>query len=559
MADHGTAPAATGTHERENFVRVFFAIFRNQHSGILNVSFGKRSRTLYFLGGHPISYRSDLPEDDLGRTLSNAELIPEKQMTWIRDKLGKDENLEQAIVMSGALTAAQIAEHKRNRLQTNIGSPLQWGSGEWRFEPHTRLHNSRIDPALRPDTGALAALWHAVQQHVSMDAVFPTVTDPAAGMVAIDPLCNALFGSLKVEDAFVGLPDAIGSGCSVEEIFRQVPDGSGNLVKLLWFLEAAGLLHREGRPQDPSIETQLKTVSEAPAPKPQIQANPPSKKGSKPTPPSQPTARKKEPPEAAAHPEPAAEGPEGQRKKRPPLSDDQLRAAHRKRIGLDFYAFLGLPPRAPKQAIDRKCKGLARRWRIPGKHRELPQDVQEKVDELLAGVQLVWRTLTDDAHRAEYDKRMGQGRAPKVGDLRVASSAAAAGGRAKAQQDTPEDKLSAAHQKARDHMDKGAYKEALSLLKQARVDDPSSPGIMADLGWATWNLQGAKNGDAEEFLRLALTFDNNHLLGLEYLAKVLVEQNDLETAKMLIQRLAKLNPKSQWAKKALANLSKGNG
>ena len=68
----------------------------------------------------------------------------------------------------------------------------------------------------------------------------------------------------------------------------------------------------------------------------------------------------------------------------------------------------------------------------------------------------------------------------------------------------------------------------------------------------------AKNGDAEEFLRLALTFDNNHLLGLEYLAKVLVEQNDIETAKMLIQRLAKLNPKSQWAKKALANLSKGN-
>ena len=74
-----------------------------------------------------------------------------------------------------------------------------------------------------------------------MDAVFPTVTDPAAGMVALDPLCNALFGSLNVEDAFAGLPEAIGTGCSVEEIFRQVPDGSGNLVKLLWFLEAAGL------------------------------------------------------------------------------------------------------------------------------------------------------------------------------------------------------------------------------------------------------------------------------------------------------------------------------
>ena len=212
MAEKGQGSAATGTHEREKFVRVFFAIFRNQHSGVLDVSFGKRSRSLYFLGGHPISYRSDLPEDDLGRTLSNANLIPEKQMNWIRDKLGDEENLEQAIVMSGALTSAQIAEHKRNRLQANIGSPLQWGSGNWRFEPHTRLQTSRIDPALRPDTGALAALWHAVQQHVSMDAVFPTVTDPAAGMVALDPLCNALFGSLNVEDSFTGLPEAIGRG-----------------------------------------------------------------------------------------------------------------------------------------------------------------------------------------------------------------------------------------------------------------------------------------------------------------------------------------------------------
>ena len=68
---------------------------------------------------------------------------------------------------------------------------------------------------------------------------------------------------------------------------------------------------------------------------------------------------------------------------------------------------------------------------------------------------------------------------------------------------------------------------------------------------------GRENGDAEEFLRLALTFDNNHLYGLEYLAKVLVEQNDLDTARVLLQRLVKLSPDSAWAKKALANLGTG--
>lgn len=540
MAKGGAALQAKGKHDRETFVRVFFSLFRNRRNGVLEITFGKKSRALYFLGGEPFAFRSDLPEDDLGRTLANAGLIPEKQVNWIREKLGQGEALEQAIVMSGALTAAQITEHKQNRMQTNVGSPLLWGSGDWVFHPHPGIRVANIDPALRPSTSAIAALWSAVGQHVSMDAVFPHVTDNKAGMVALDPLCPALFPSLGIEADFHGLIEAVGNGSSVEDIFRQIPDSTGNLVKLLWFLEAAGLLHREGRPQDLSFDQHIDAAYQAPQPAP-------VKKSTGATPPK---------PGAAAAPAEAAKPDEGgERKRRPPLTDDQLRSAHRKRLGRDFYAFLSLPPTAPKQAIDRKCKGLARRWRIPGKQRALPPDVQEKVDDLLAGVQLVWRTLTEDNHRAEYDKRMQQGRAPKVGDLRTASAAPSGSPATAAEPKGPE--ISDELAEARALMAQNKFKEALSRLKKARVDDPSSPDIMADLGWATWKLQGTKNGDAEEFLRLALTFDNNNLLGLEYLAKVLVEQGDLETAKVLIQRLAKLAPDSTWAKKALANLNAG--
>ena len=152
---------------------------------------------------------------------------------------------------------------------------------------------------------------------------------------------------------------------------------------------------------------------------------------------------------------------------------------------------------------------------------------------VLAGVQLVWRTLTDDHHREEYDKRNAQGRAPKVGDLRGASAAPSPTSSGPAAP-PPGPRLAPAHEKARKLMDQGKHKEALSALKEElRVDNPSDPDIMADLGWATWKLQGGKNGDAEEFLRLALTFDDRHLLGLEYLAKVLVDKGDTETARVL--------------------------
>ena len=550
---------ASGGHGREAFVRVFFALYKNQHTGVLDIHFGKKSRKLYFLGGNPVAYRSDLPEEDIGRTLANANMIPEKQVDYLREKLSDGENLEHAIVMSGALSASQIAKHKHARLQTGIGSPLLWGSGEWTFEAFSGTRVGAIDPDLRPEVDALAALWVAVQQHVSMDAVFPTVTDPAAGMIAMDPLGTALFPSISVVEEFTALPDAIGDGCSVEDIFRQIPDASGNLVKLLWFLETVGLVHREKRQLDTLIDEQLRRATEAepPAAAPRRQA--PSKKAGQP--PREPKASPKAAPQKTpqAPPQAAAEAGDEDRpkKKRPPLTDDQIRAAHRRRMGRDFYAFIGLPADAPKHSVDRKCKGLARRWRLPGKQRELPADVAEMVEELLAGVQLVWRTLTDDQHRAEYDKRQSQGRAPKVGDLRGASAAPkSSSGSAKSAPDQGPS-LAPAHEKARRLMAKGQHKEALTALKELRVDNPSDPDIMADLGWATWKIQGSKNGDAEEFLRLALTFDDRHLLGLEYLAKVLVDKGDTDTARVLVQRLSKLNPDSVWAKKALRNLAGG--
>jgi hypothetical protein len=95
------------------------------------------------------------------------------------------------------------------------------------------------------------------------------------------------------------------------------------------------------------------------------------------------------------------------------------------------------------------------------------------------------------------------------------------------------------------------------MLKQARLENPSSPDVMAALGWTTWNLRGDKGGDAEEFLKLALTFDPRHANGLEWLARIKVEKNELESAKRLLQQLIKVSDDPRWAQTALRNLSRG--
>lgn len=530
---------AAGSHDRQTFVCLFFALYRHQRSGVLQVSFGRKHRTLFLVGGEPVACASDLPEDELSRTLVNANLVPAKQMKWVKDKLAEGERLEDALLMSGSIEADMLSAHKRNRLKVSIGAPLLWGSGDWSFKPARSLRADRIDPKLRPSSESLAAVWSAVVSHVSMDAVFPQVTDPAAGRFDLAPICPALFPGFQVDEALSGVPDILADGPSVDDVFRMVPDSSGQLVKLLWFLEAAGLATRADRPQKMAVEDAIAAAYKArPA-------------AAEPTKTAEATKAQVTEPDSTSSRRQASTP---KRRTFEPPSDDKLRGAHRKRMGRDYYAFLGLPPTAAAAGIDRKCKGLARRWRAAQKDRALPTDVEEKVQALLAGVQLVWRILTDPAKRAEYDQRLSQGRAPRVGDLRAAPpqrSSSAPGSDSDAGDET-----SAEHQQAKALMATGDFAGALPLLKKARLDDPASPDIMADLGHTTWKLKGTKNGDAEEFLRLALTFNSKHLLALETLARISVETDEFELAGKLLKQLIKVAPDPKWAKRALSNIEK---
>ncbi len=562
----GSGTLAKGSHNRTNFVRVFFALYKHQRSGRLEVRFGRKSRQLLLLGGEPIAYHSDLPEDDLTTTLVNASLVPAKQMQWIKDKLSEGESVEEALLMSGAIRSDQLTEHKQNRMKIGIGSPLQWGSGDWSFSPRPSLKLDRIDPKVRPRADSLAGIWHAVQHHVSMDAVFPLVSDPQAGDVMLDPICPALFPGFKVDESLAGLVDTIGSGVTVDDIFRKVTDSSGNLVKLLWLLEAAGLIHRSGRPDDTDIEDSIKAAynkTHQHSGGPKAAAAPsakPARPKSSPAPARPAGGSTKKPAggstKKAARPAPPPESDSHAKGPAVPL-EEQILIDYEKRIGRDFYAFLGLPDGTPTPAIDKKCKALARRWRAAKTDRSVSPEVRTKIEAMLTGVQLVWRTLTDKAHRAEYDRRMSQGRAPTVDDLRAKKRPKAdnAAKEAPHKEQPPQSELS----RAQEMIAKGQFDKALSILKQARLDDPSSPDVMAALGWTTWNLRGNKGGDAEEFLKLALTFDPRHPKGLEWLARIKVEQNELPAAKKLLQQLIRVAEDPKWARTALRNLNRGGG
>jgi tetratricopeptide (TPR) repeat protein len=182
--------------------------------------------------------------------------------------------------------------------------------------------------------------------------------------------------------------------------------------------------------------------------------------------------------------------------------------------------------------------------------------------ELLTGVQLVWRTLTDPKHKREYDRRIDMGRAPLV-ESRLQKAAGEAPKMPKRAEKKPEPVQQADEpiDRARVLISQGKFKAAASLLESARRANPSDPAVLAELGWASWKARkwGSEADDtAEEYLRLALTFEPQNTRAMEFLARIAIEKGEKDKAQQILKRIIKLTSDSEWARTALLSLQKGH-
>ena len=531
---NGADDIPSGTHGHASWVRLLFALYRTRRSGVLELRFGKRWRRYLVMAGDPIAYSSDEAEDQLGRTLVQSGVVPAARLKWLEDRLEPDERLEDALIMAGVVTEDQLAAHQQDRLAAGIADALRWATGTWSFQERPDLA-ARVDPGLLPDATTLHALWIGVRQHVAMDEVLPTVTSLGALKRSVE--FEEWFPHFEVEEPFDDLPSAIGPGCTVDVIYRRIPDRSGNLIKLVWLLDSAALFERPDRPADATA-----ALLDAPA------APREAKRRSK---------ARSEPPVRAN--EPLPEPPKVDRRDAAEDQADQIRAEHAKRIGSNYYAFLGLAPSASATAVDRRCKRLAGRYRAASKADSLSDEAKELAKELLTGAHLVWRTLSDEERRAEYDRRLDAGQAPILRMIKGArrENITNPGMKAVGGEDVANatSSLQGGHLAARKLMDDGKFREALALLRKARLENPSHPDVLADLGWATWNARPVDESDsseAEEFLQLAWTFDPKNARAAGFLAKIAMDAGDDDVAAKWLARVVKLDKTATWAKRALA-------
>ena len=87
-------PEAKGSFDCEACIKLFVAIGRGRHSGLLEVRAGRVRRHLYFLGGQPVAYHSNASQDELGQSLVAARLLTKGDVRKIRERMTRGESLE---------------------------------------------------------------------------------------------------------------------------------------------------------------------------------------------------------------------------------------------------------------------------------------------------------------------------------------------------------------------------------------------------------------------------------------------------------------------------------
>jgi len=590
----------TGEHSRASCLALLFGLLEAARSGTLEITSGHHWRRVFLVGGRPVWYESSLETETLAHTLVASGLVGQGQMKWLSSKLSPGEDLCDALVVSGTVQPDALDAHVVAQVERGYTSAFSWEAGSWTFVPCDGLEPNSLDPALLLDIQPLEALWAGVQQQVEMDQVLPTVTDADAGAVCPGKGLPAQFETLGVDETFASLPDSIGESATVDELFRKIPDRSGNLVKLLWFLETIGLVLRPEREGTGPLEDVLAWVHQRVEEEPleeeeSVDLLPPdavrdvdesSGDNGEPAPVAESTSE--DSPSGASSIWSAAESsllpghPAGDaattdevpnrwsrsRKKSKKSDSDRspeeitelLVTAHRHRMGKDYYAFLGVDSSASLKEIRRAYKRLARHWKAAAAVDGLEPEAVQVARELSTSARRVWQTMSDETLRQAYNRRLAQGSAPLV-QPRIRPKAPPPPEAVEPAHEKSEVPWEAAYRDARACMSDGEFGRAVKLLERARRDNPSSPEILAALGWSTWNVKGfnAEGQEAaEEYLRLSLAFDARHVKALEYLARIAMRGDDKENARTRLATLLKVVPEHAWGQRAMGKMSKGD-
>jgi hypothetical protein len=209
-------------------------------TGRFQVRTERTLRRLFFVSGRVVGFFSDHPEDDFGRQFVQAGHLDNAALRWAQDHLGDGERIEEALVTGATVNWEQVAEAQVSHLESGVDALTRMNSGDWTLFEHPGLAG-RLDHSPQPVASVFSALWRGVRKSVSADAAVQALSGDQGVFRCKESLSDILYSLPSVPEA---LEPVLRDGCTLEQVFERVPDPSGELFQLIWFLESSGALCR---------------------------------------------------------------------------------------------------------------------------------------------------------------------------------------------------------------------------------------------------------------------------------------------------------------------------
>jgi len=503
-ADPGDAELQ-GTLKRTPFARLLQRLYAKRATGSLLLLHEATKKIVMFVEGYPLSVRSNVLGETLGRILLEKRLITSEILAESVGRMQKEKRHQgEILVEMGALSPFNLERALVEQLEAKLFEVFSWTDGKFMF----KAGDAAAGENRLLERSPAATILEGIRRHY----------DEARQQAALEKYERQYVG--LTSDPMLRLQDMTSD--PVELAFIQSIDGSKQLEAIL---DNAEIPHDKGR---------LLLVALSEAGMLQRHETTTRKKGAAPVAPpvsSLPVLG------APAAPPPATA----------PLASGQLSMMLQTVRTQDYFWALDVAREAPVTEVDRAYEALARSFHAD-RYRLSSEDDRKAAQEIFDRLTEAHRTLRDPAKRKTYIAKLtraaeeGREEAPPERarmltpppPTNAASGASPSNAAARALYD-----VGLEHLKARRHH------EAVEALRQAARLVPNEADFRAALGWALFrqapaDARAGRAAVAE--LRRALQLDERHRAAAQHLAEIYAQTGQPDLAVQELERLLAIDP-----------------
>jgi len=496
-----------GTLKRTPFARLLQRLYAKRATGSLLLLRDTTKKIVIFAEGYPVSVRSNVLGETLGRILLQKRLITSEILAESVGRMQKEKRHQgEILVEMGALSPLNLERALVEQVEAKLLETFSWSDGKFMFKAGDAAVEQR-----RLERSPAATILEGIRLHY----------DEARQQAALEKYAHQYVG--LTSDPLLRLQDMTSD--PVELAFIQSIDGTRQLEVIL------------DRAEFSRDKARLLLVALSEAGMIQRQETTARKKGA---PPVAPAVSSMPVLGAPAAPPPTSA----------PLASGQLSMMLQTVRTQDYFWALDVGRDTPAADIDRAYEALARSFHAD-RYRLAPEEDRKTAQEIFDKLAEAHRTLRDPAKRKSYLAKL-----TRSGDDARDEAPAERGDRARSLTPPPPSSASAAgspsnaaaralYEVGLEHLKARRHHEAVEALRQAARLVPNEADFRAALGWALFrqapaDARAGRAAVAE--LRRALQLDERHRAAAQHLAEIYAQTGQPDLAVQELERLLAIDP-----------------